>query len=585
MFLDVPTEILRQRFKGLQASPLPSNVISFTTTSSIDSLESEYAALQRAAESERMRILEQMKKRKDFEKGKDNVLHWAARRDDPGTLHCVLEFMRSEKLSLDFPNSERRTALEIAIQWGRVVVVKILLSAGAAVKGRNEKGQQPLHFAILELASAEICRLLMDSGANVNSALSTSEGSISPMHMTLELFLQSKKDVEKDAFCAILQELIDRGAQIKPDGGAGETSLEKFVQASTKLDSKSLSDRPKQTRPSSLVGYFLSADRNPLCWFPKQYCPAQECKSLAAYIFAHTAMSGLSEMLIESSDMTKYGLDLVHVLLKPCTMRYSNAEDLTVNDLLRNLLQKMSDQHVPGYLESGLLRHLSDRTPKKKRLERLDTLLRSRYVSRTECTDALIRLDDEPDEKFRLSLAELLLSQFDPAPDSPWAYQCFMDYFFDLSPSQIKGFAEDENSREEFKEHILTQLGVTPPTESAERIVQCVVHVYTKLLLEDNIPRHIDSADDIVYIASRLRELYGLPDIEVAKHLLLERPSIPPRPVKLLRGARSAPTSDYADSPETAMSDVLSYSHIQRIADTRATRKTREMYTPPDSNR
>ena len=275
-------------------------------------------------------------------------------------------------------------------------------------------------------------------------------------------------------------------------------------------------------RPSLLVYYFLSADRNPLCWFPKQYCSAHECKLLAAFVFAHTPKSGLPAMLIESSDQMKYGLDLVHVLLKPCTMRYSSAEDPTTNDLLRDLLRKMKDQHVSGYLEPGLLRHVLERTPKKKRLERLEILVSFGRVSETECREALTRLSNEPDDTLQLSLAEpLLVPLLDPTHDMPRLYDNSTSYLSNQSSSQIQRSSENQRARETLKECILPQCGVSPCNESENHIVRSVVHVYTKHMLEGNVSRHDTSADRIIFIASHLRQVFGLPDVPVAKDLLL----------------------------------------------------------------
>ena len=223
MLVDIPTDNIWQSCKQLQASSFPGNVGTSPSSGSTDVLESVYGRLSSATEFERENILQDMVKRRGFDKGKESILHHDATRDDPGTLNCIVEFMLSNGVSLDLPNCLHRTALEIAIQAGRIIAMKILLGAGASVAIRNEKEQQPLHFAIQNLASAEICRLLVQSGADVNSPLSQSEDAISPMYTTLERFLQSNNDREKDALGATMQELIDHGANIRRDGGVGET--------------------------------------------------------------------------------------------------------------------------------------------------------------------------------------------------------------------------------------------------------------------------------------------------------------------------------------------------------------------------
>ena len=545
--LDTSTEHVRQRLQGLQATTFSSNPDTFWTIGPTFKLESMHRSLRGATESDCREILEQIR----FENGQDNVLHYTAMADDAWTLNCIIDFMQSRSLSVDVLSSRRRTSLEIAIQMGRKSNVKLLLDARASLTRRNDNGQQPLHFAISVLADPKICRLLVDRGANVNIPYTPSEHvAISPMHLALERFLESKKDHDKDILCATLQELIDHGAQINLSGTQRETPLIKFIKASTELSSTSSANRQEQIRPSSLLGYYLNADRNPLCWFPKYHCPAVECKSLAAFIFAHTPKSGLSAILIESSDLVMYGLDLVRVLLSPCTMRYSNAEDPTVNELLRDLLQKMRVQNIHGPLPPGLLRQIVDQTPKKKRLERLETLLSSGYVGENESREALTWLNDIDDSGFRLSFAELLLSQFNTALHP--AYFNMTAYLFNQKSSRFQDFTDEPQLHERLREEVLPRLEITDRRESEDCIVQCVVHVLTKFMLENKMRRDIAPAGLVIYVASRLRQRYQLPDIPVARPLLLELQYVALQQNKHLSGALG---SESAGTPDSYMSD------------------------------
>ena len=582
--LDASTETLQRTTQSWQASGLSSSLRAFSSARSITQLESVYVEFRNATESRRFQILEET----DLADGQDNVIHYAATRDDAWTLSSILECVASKPVIsqpplIDHVSSGRRTALEIAIQVGKAVVVETLLKAGASVQRRNDDKQQPLHFAISHLASADICRVLINFGAKPDAPFLLGNVAIPPINMVLERFLDSKTGRERDILCATLQELVDHGARISSNGTGVESSLMKFVKASTELDSTSLSSRQKPIRPSSLLGYYLSADRNPLCWFPKQYCPALECKSLAAFVFAHTPKSGLSAILIESSDMMHYGLDLVCVLLTPCRMRYSADGDPSVNKLLETLLQRMKSEGVTGPLKSGLLDYVVQNTPEKKRLERLEILLTSRYVSADECRQALTRLD-EHEEPFQLAFAELLLSQSSLPPDTSGAYQEFMNYFFNQKSSRMQDFTDDRHARERFKNDALSELRISPPTlESGDCIVDCVVHVFTKAMLQGEKARNIASAERIIYMASRLREQYQLPDIPVAKHLLLELHYFTQQQNKHLRGVLGSDTSDSADSPETVSSDGSAYSHSPRIENVRRNRTSGKIYSTPDS--
>ena len=337
------------------------------------------------------------------------------------------------------------------------------------------------------------------------------------MNMVLEWFMDSRIGREQDTLRRVLQKLADHGAQINSNGAGRASSLIKFVKASTELESTSLSTRQKPIRPSSLLGCFLSANRNPLCWFPKEYCPAHECKSFAAFIFAHTPNSGLSALLIESSDMTQYGLDLVRVLLKPCRLRYSSANDPSIDDLLRNLLKRMRNEGVLDSLERGLLNYVIQDTPRKERLEHLETLLESNYISEDECKEALSQLGQH-DEPFRLAWAERLFSQSGLAAQ----IQDSISHFFNQGSSRMQFLTDDQNTRERFQDYVLDSLSIsTPDPQSAKCIVRSVVHVFTKLVLEGKHERELASTEEIISTAACLRRQYELPDTTIANDLLL----------------------------------------------------------------
>lgn len=522
----------------------------------VRTLVSLYRALQQATEGECHRMLSET----DFYDGNDNILHCAAAGDDTWTLNCILDYIKSSPAVIDFESTGRHTALELAILAGKVAMVETMLRAGASVQRPNRERQQPLHFAILHFASATICSLLIDFGAKLDAPLVCGNVRITPINLVLQRFLNSKNDRERDVLCSILQLLVDHGAQISSDEAKGEPSLIRFVKASTELDSTSLSVRQNQIRPSSLLGYYLNADRDPLCWFPKQYCPAHECKSFAAFIFAHTPKSGLSEILLESSNMMRYGLDLVRVLLSPCRMRYSNSDDPSINDLLRKLLARMKADNVTGTMRPGILALLVSQMPKKKSLKRLETLLRSGYVSAHECTE-VIPLLIELEEHVRLPLFELLISQTDLPPsrprDKPWEFQDIARCFFpNPRSSKFQDLAGDPHTQESFKHRVLSELQICQPSfEVGECIVQCVIHVFTKRMLEGEMGRNDASAERIIYIASRLRKTYRLPDIPVAKDLLLELHYVSSQPNKHISAVQRSDASDSSDSPETVMSE------------------------------
>ena len=525
----------------MQANGISHDPDAFWTLGSTMSLESVYGALRGATDNECHHILSQA----DFMDEHDSVLHYAATKDESWTLTCIVDFMLSESIAVDILSSRRRTALEVAIHEGRKRLVLKLLQAGASVSRRNDHGQQPLHFAISQIADPEICSQLMDFGADVNwPYVPPHSVAISPLYMTLERFLRTRKNLEKDILCAILQELISRGAQMKMSGS--EEALMKFVGTSAEANSATSFAPPEQNWLVLALGYYLNADWNPLCWIPRDCCPARECSSFAAFIFSHTPKTGLSKMLIEGSDMVKYGLNMVHVLLTPCRLRYSSADDPTVNDLLGLLLSKVRAQGINENLEPGLLRQIMDRTPKKKQLERLQTLLESGYVSMDESREALARLCSVDSETFPVILAELLVAQFDGVLSD--IYRDMAAGFLVQGGSRYQEITRDDPIHEVIYHQILDRLLIAPPnSRSGERVVQSVVHVFTKRLLHSGSEQKIAPASVIIYVATRLRLIYELPDIPIARHMLLELQFVGQQHNRHLRVGLEAHSADSPD--------------------------------------
>ena len=61
-----------------------------------------------------------------------------------------------------------RAPIDVAITWGDISAVKLLLEAGAAVDVHQEFGMTPLHDAA-SFGHQEIVRLLLEHGASVNA--------------------------------------------------------------------------------------------------------------------------------------------------------------------------------------------------------------------------------------------------------------------------------------------------------------------------------------------------------------------------------------------------------------------------------
>lgn len=547
-----PESDSQRQLRGLQASPASNTLRSGTLSRQGNQLESVYRRLRTANRNERDEILDEA----SFAKNSNSILHFAATREDPWTLHNIVDYLmsRDPPISVDIPDIARRTPLEIAIQSDKVVAVGALLRAGASVVRRNENQQQPIHFAIAQLALPEIIRLLLDFEADADSPFPQPGGTVvTPLYMTLERLSAARDEREKDILCLVLQHLIDHGAHMN-FVDEEESPLMKFIRASTELNSTHGLSIQTQSKPSSLLGFYFQADRNPLCWFPSEFCPAHRCESMAAFIFAHTPNSGLPQLLIESTDLERYGTDLMDVLLSPCKMRHSSQDDPSINNLLLMVLQNMNIQGVQRPLQSTLLRKVVRKTLDQKNLEFLEPLLKQDWVSETESRSLLELLNRLDKDRFRLSVAECLLSQLNL--DHGHIFNAVTTVLFHQTPAGFHDITHDDSACEKFQGEVLEHLQVSPPmAEERTCIVRCVVHVFTKLMLEEKFGRFGGmSSERTIYIAIRLRERYDLPDVPVARNLLLGLKYVKSRQNKHLARAQQegdSPMSDAYLTPES----------------------------------
>lgn len=253
--------------------------------------------------------------------------------------------------------------------------------------------------------------------------------------------------------------------------------------------------------------------------------------------------------------MSRYGLDLVQVLLNPCSMRYSNAQDPSINELLRDLFDKMRAQNVVALLPTGLLRKVVDQTPRKKRLGFLGTLMESGYVSELDCMKALTWIGDINDSGFRLSFGELLLARIGGRMNN--LYEDFATQIFDQTPTRFQTLTEDVQLHERIRDKVLGSLGFTSTQPGVDRVVECVMHSFTKLLLENGLRTHRGTAAAMIYVATRLRQHYNLPDIPISRELLFELQHLAPQQNRHLSGVLG---SEKFASPDSGMGDCTNQS-------------------------
>jgi len=251
-----------------------------------------------------------------FVSGEDCLLHYAATQGERWTLEYLIDYMNVRDINLDIEDSQHRTALEFAIGAGQKGAVELLLDSGASIQRWNSSDQQPLHYAI-QVSSSDICMVLLQHGANVNAPLpQTRHTYCSSIAITMERLARTQAKQERDDLARIFEVLLTYGAVITQSSGDTEPTRLDFLQSWYEWD-------PLSFHPS----HYLRSDFHPLCWFSREYCPGRECTSLAAFVFCHTPGSGLAELLVQTTDVEKYGHDLLHAILSPCARRITTEAD------------------------------------------------------------------------------------------------------------------------------------------------------------------------------------------------------------------------------------------------------------------
>ena len=480
-----------------------------------DRFESTYGALEAATKGAQVvQILSTI----PFVNGTNTILHHAVTKDGSWVLDCIIDFMQTSDISIDILNGAKRTALEVAIKAMKRAPVEKLLEAGASIFRRNEKQQQPLHFAISEASSAEICRTLLQHGADVDAPLPQTGWTLNPVSMTMDGYLHARDEAEEDDSCAILEVLLGHGAQIYVGDGQGKIPLMNFLKAWMQWDSVKKPLHGISVRRAAPFVHYLRTGRNPLCWFPGQYCPARECNSFASFIFAHTPGSGLAEMLIETTDIFKYGLDLLPVLMSPCTSRCISQRDPSVNRLLQDLLQRLHNQGILSSEIDGVLAPALTQAPADEKVAISKTLVDWRIISESEAKKTWSVLN-AMEETVRMRLAEVLL-----APLPPEFYHLIISRFLDsdrIFRPDWSTLNEDE-AHEGLRDHVIAWFGLSAEDPgNGDLVAQCVIHVMTKSLLSGCTFGYSLSIKQQVFGAALLRERYGLPPVPVDNELLL----------------------------------------------------------------
>jgi ankyrin repeat protein len=126
---------------------------------------------------------------KNIRHSKSTALHDAAAKKD-GT--ADVEKLISEGAKVNARNEKGETALYASCFLGHVETVKLLIKNGANVNAKNNKGETPLHFAA-DGGMPEIAQILLDAGADINAKTNEGETAIDYVNKKINLLEQMTK--------------------------------------------------------------------------------------------------------------------------------------------------------------------------------------------------------------------------------------------------------------------------------------------------------------------------------------------------------------------------------------------------------
>ena len=135
-----------------------------------------------------------------------------------GTQDRVEQLLHKDPNSLNSFSPDGWTPLHLAVFFGRVNIVHLLLSKGADINtvAKNEEQVTPLHSALANRNNAAVAQLLIDCGAHLHVKQSSG---YTPLHYAASNGLES-----------IVKNLMTRGVDVSVRGNDGKTGYDLAVE-------------------------------------------------------------------------------------------------------------------------------------------------------------------------------------------------------------------------------------------------------------------------------------------------------------------------------------------------------------------
>jgi len=286
--------------------------------------------------------------------GDDEAIHPAAKTDDPVALQGAVDAALRNGLDIDGRDSQKLTALEIAIQAKINGNVRVLINAGAAVNRRDRAVEQPLHFAIRSSTHWSIIRLLLEEGAKTSTPVLFGNRKVSVLRYAVQC-QNPIGPLQLQNYLQTIYQLVKHGANFDSTTVEGLAIYDRVLTVISRIPFWLDDTLPKVRDTLKLFLGRLECD--PFHDTPIAFCPAATCKTVASSVLFHTPNTGLSTVLMDDRLIARSGEDLLYLLLNPCPSACLSRTDQSFDSVIRQLLISRD------YLDNVCIHLGTDRNP------------------------------------------------------------------------------------------------------------------------------------------------------------------------------------------------------------------------------
>ncbi|OCK83572.1 ankyrin [Lepidopterella palustris CBS 459.81] len=385
----------------------------------------------------------------------------------------------------------RQTPLHTSVRHGKPLHAEALLNMGAKVNMKEERGLTPLQWAIKEAQYPSIVRILLDHGAEVNSA------------WEILLTLHSNQGRQQRSFVAqVIKMFLDR--QPLPALMEAQTLFERFLEPWSKSPFwyNDIDEEEKWCFAKAFAGGLCVKGETCL-----PACSQPGGQTLAHVLLFHAPGSGLARILVEKATLSGGNASFVlHTILQSCPGQKMDPSDPSLLEMFETLVRR-DESNLASCL-------VNDYTPLTRLLAhkaRSDLLLSYMGILLNAGADPW-RVDGCGriplfqatgfEDPLALQLAEILLAKFDNSSN----FELCLRKYFPIS-HEWQLYIESPFSRE-LANHF--------PPDVQYPFLRAAISVSTKMALDryasqSSSPEQVREHRPMVLDALRVRGQFQLP--------------------------------------------------------------------------